>query len=108
MSNEELEALRAVFAEMPESVAVYDLDGAVRYVNPTTERIFGKTLAELWSKRLFDVFPEARGNPFHAAFERVAAGGATEVFEHYYAPWDVWFANRVARVRAHVHVVARD
>jgi|GEM_PF-3420618 len=110
MSADELEVLRAVTANTPESIAVYDLEGRVVYVNPATERIFGdKPFEELRGKLLFDeLFPAARGNPFHQAFLRVAAGGPPETFDHYYAPFDTWFANRVVRVGDRVHVLGRD
>ena len=108
MLEHELEDLRAVLEDMPESVAIYELDAAILYFNGTTERMFNKTLAQARGQRLFDLFPEARGNVFHRAFEHVAANGGTETFEHYYAPWDAWLKNRVSRVGSRIHVIARD
>ncbi|MEQ1501789.1 MAG: PAS domain-containing protein, partial [Myxococcota bacterium] len=100
--------LADVLDAMPDSLAVYELDGRVVYANPATERTFGRTLAELAGHRLFELFPDAVGNPFHAAFLRVAAGGPEESFDHYYPPFGRWFANRIRRVGDRIHVQARD
>jgi PAS domain S-box-containing protein len=106
--TDESPLLRAVLDAMPESVAVYDLSGAFRYVNPATERLLGMTLAEMRGRRVWDVLPEAVGSPFHAAFQRVAAGGPEETFDLYHPPFERWFTNRVVRVGELVHVVARE
>ncbi|MBS2011375.1 MAG: response regulator [Deltaproteobacteria bacterium] len=99
---------RAVFEQMSESVAIYDRDARVRYLNPTTERLFGMKREELIGRTLWEVFPGAVGNPFHQAFVRVAATGVRESLDHYYAPWDSWFENEFFVVEDSVCVVARE
>ncbi len=100
--------LSAALVNSPESVSIYGLDSTVLYMNPATERIMGVRFDDVRGKRLFDLYPDAIGTSFHAAFQRVAAGGEPETFQHYYARFDGWFANRVCRIGNHVHVYARD
>ena len=106
MTEEQL--LSAALAHSPESVSIYGLDGTVLYMNPATERIMDARLAELRGKRLFELYPAAIGKTFHAAFERIAAGGAPESFEHYLPGSASWFAARVMRLDDRVHVYARE
>ena len=93
---------------MDESVAIYDCDARIVYVNPATERLFGSPRAQLEGHVLWSLFPASRGNAFHLAFERVARTGAAESLEHHYQPWDRWFANRIYRTGNFVCVIASD
>jgi PAS domain S-box-containing protein len=93
---------------MPESVGVYDREARVVFINHKTEHLFGKSLAELAGRRLWDVFPASTGNAFHRAFLRVAETGRPESFENYYAPWRQWFENDMFLIGEHVCVVARE
>ena len=93
---------------MAESVGLYEADSTIRYVNRATEVMTGRRADEMIGRRLWDLYPEAVGGVFHAAFLRVAAGGAAEVCEQYFAPLDRWFGDRIERVGERVLVVARD
>jgi PAS domain S-box-containing protein len=108
MLETELEDLRALIADLHESVLICELDARIRYFNPITERMFGKSLAEARGRSLFELFPEAVGNAFHQAFERVVAEAGAESVEHYYPPLDAWFKNHLKRVGLVVHVVSRN
>ena len=72
------------------------------------KKTFGVSLADVLGKRLWDLFPDAIGNRFHQAFQRVSAGGGAEFFDHFYEPFEKWFHNRVELVDDLVHVVAGD
>jgi PAS domain S-box-containing protein len=98
----------ALFDVMEESVAVYDRQARILYVNPLTQRLFGRTRGELEGQVLWELFPEARGNAFFQAFERVRRGGVSEVFEHHYPPWDRWFENRIYASGPWLVVIAKD
>ena len=98
----------ALIGALEDSVAVYDLDGTIVYANAATERLFGHGGAALVGKRLWDLFPEAVGNEFHAAFERVRTSGEAATFDHYYAPCDRWFRNQFHVLDGRIHVVAAD
>lgn len=93
---------------MQQSVGVYDRSSRIVYLNAATERLFGFSFSDAQGERLWDRFPNAVGNPFYKAFERVAAGGARESLQHYYAPFDAWFMNTIELVGNHVHVIAQD
>jgi PAS domain S-box-containing protein len=96
------------FEAVPFSVAVYDREGRFVYVNAATERIFGATRDALLGRRLFELYPDAIGNPFHAAFERVLASGEPVTFDHYDAPFDRWFENYLSIHDGLLHVIAVD
>jgi len=104
----EEQLLGAALVHSGESVSICALDGTVRYMNPATERIMGVAFEDLCGRRLFEMFPDALGNTFHRAFQRVAAGSGPESFEHYYARFDGWFANRLLRIGDYVYVYVRD
>src|SRR4051794_34694955 len=86
---------RAVFDQMVDSVACYERDGTIAYVNPTTCKIFGRSREALEDHVLWSVFPEAVGNAFWRAFEHVARTGESQHFEHLYPSWGRWYDNHV-------------
>jgi PAS domain S-box-containing protein len=97
-----------LFGQLAESVAAYDLGGLILYVNPATERLFARPGQELIGRSIWEIFPDAVGNPFHQVFRRVAGTGQAEQFEHYYPPFERWFSNAMYRVGDVVWVIARD
>jgi PAS domain S-box-containing protein len=98
----------AVFDKMVDSVAAYERDGTIRYVNPATCQLFGRSREALLGQVLWFVFPEARGNPVHRAFEHVARTGETQHFEHFYPPRGRWYDNHVYLADERIWVIARD
>jgi PAS domain S-box-containing protein len=103
-----LPSIDAVFAQLVDSIAVYERNGRVVYFNPTTEQIFGLKTEAVLGQILWELFPAARGNVFHQLFEQVARDGQTRSFEHYYAPWDRWFDNSLYAVGDHVVAWGRE
>jgi PAS domain S-box-containing protein len=98
----------AVLDGLADSIAVYDRDGRILYMNAETERIFGKSREECIGRVLWELFPAAVGTPFYEALRRVAESGSAERFEHHYAPWDQWFENHVYPVPGGVCCAGRD
>jgi PAS domain S-box-containing protein len=98
----------ALFEALDDSVAVYEPDGRFVYVNAATERLFGHPRERLLSARIWELCPEARESPLYPAFQRVAATGCPESFEHHFAPWDRWYRNQIYRLGGLIHVVASD
>ncbi|HLV68825.1 MAG TPA: ATP-binding protein, partial [Polyangiaceae bacterium] len=88
--------------------AVYERDGTFVYVNAYTEKLFGHSREYLLGRRLWDVLPEAVGNLFYEAFQRVATTGRAETLEHYYAPWHRWYRNHLHLVADRVHCYGAD
>jgi PAS domain S-box-containing protein len=99
---------RAVFDQMVDSVACYERDGTIAYVNPTTCKIFGRSREALEDHVLWSVFPEAVGNAFWRAFEHVARTGESQHFEHLYPSWGRWYDNHVYLADERIWVIARD
>src|SRR5262245_36656122 len=93
---------------MDESVSVCTRDGVLVYANPATARVFGKSVAEMLGRSLWDLWPETIGSGFYHAFQRVAASGIAEQIEQYFPPWDRWFRDWISVVGDHVHMVATD
>jgi PAS domain S-box-containing protein len=103
-----LPSIDLVFAELVDSVAVYERDGCIVYLNPTTEQLFGLTTEGVCGKCIWELFPAARGTPFHQLFEQVGKDGQTRSFEHYYEPWDRWFDNSIYSVDNHIVAWGRE
>ena len=84
-----------LFEQMQDSVAVYDRDARLVYVNAASERLMERPRADLLGRSLWDVFPDEASAPVREAFARVLARGLPETFEHEYAPWGRSFRNRI-------------
>jgi PAS domain S-box-containing protein len=93
---------------MDESVAVFRCDATYLYLNPATERLFGKTREELVGRIIWDVFPGTEGDVFHRAFLQVAETGQAEEFEHFYEPWGRWFRQRLYRSGERIFAFSRE
>jgi PAS domain S-box-containing protein len=98
----------ALFDRMVDSVACYERDGTVVYVNPIACAIFGRSREALLGQVLWIVFPDLRGNAFHRAFEQVARTGQTQHFEHYVSSGGRWYDNHVYLADELIWVIARD
>src|SRR5687767_15621255 len=85
----------ALFDKMVDSVASYERDGTIAYVNPATCELLGRSREALEGQVLWLAFPESRGSAFQRAFEQVAQTGETQHFEHFYPLWQRWFDNHV-------------
>lgn len=101
-------ALSAVLDHMPESVAVYDLEGRFLYVNAAMERTLGRSRDAILGQPIATLHQEATDQPLLAAFERVAQDGGPQVLDRYDPASRGWFAYRLARVGTQVHVTAVD
>jgi PAS domain S-box-containing protein len=97
-----------VFDKMPVSVACYEPNGTIVYVNPATCELFAQSREVLLGRILWIVFPEARGNAFHQAFEHVVRTGEDRHLEHYYSPWGRWYDNHFYLADGLIWVIARD
>ena len=73
------------------------LDGQWRYtfVNPEAARLLGRTPEALVGRCIWDEFPEAKGQPFHRAYERAMKDQVFVSVEAYDPVIKRWFENRV-------------
>ncbi|MBN1206137.1 MAG: PAS domain S-box protein [Myxococcaceae bacterium] len=97
-----------LFEQMEESVAVFRRDATYLYLNPSTERLFGRKREEVLGRVIWEVFPGSEGGRFHEAFLRVVGTGRAEEFEHLYEPWGRWFRQRLYRRGELLYVFSRE
>lgn len=98
----------SLFDKMVDSVACYERDGTIAYVNPVTCELFGRSREALLGRVLWLVVPEARDGALHCAFEAVARSGETQRVEHFYGARGRWFDHHVYLADERIWVVARD
>ena len=88
----------SVFDAITDSVQVIDATGRYVYINAAARRILkrqGLDPETLIGQHVFrDVFPQhaADTDPAAIALRRALATNESTQLEHYYAPWDRWFA----------------
>ncbi len=97
-----------LFEQMEQGVSLHDADGRFLYLNPAAERLVGARRETALGRIWWEVFPELVGQPAHAAFERVARGGAPESVEHFHAPEERWFGLRFLRMPEGVCIMTTD
>jgi PAS domain S-box-containing protein len=98
----------ALFEALEHCVAVYTPDGTFVYANAASERLFGHPRDRLVGQRVWDLFPDAFGDPFQAAFARVHETGRAETLDHHHTLWDRWYRNHIHAHGERIHVVAAD
>jgi PAS domain S-box-containing protein len=72
-----------------------DKDWHYAYVNRRAAEMFGRKPGDLIGKHIWTEFPEAVGQPFYHAYQRVMDEHVPLTIEEYYAPWERWFENRI-------------
>ncbi len=98
----------AVFESMIDAVAGYEVDGTVVYLNAAAGRLFGRPREELLGRNLWQLFPEAPGAPFRAAFERVARTGRAEELDGLAPAAERWLAHQICPAEGRLWVFSRD
>jgi PAS domain S-box-containing protein len=74
------ELYRSLLNSSADAIVIYDLEGKVRFVNPSFTRIFGWTLEELVGKQIPFV-PDSEKDTTQAKIRRVLEGGPPVNFE---------------------------
>jgi signal transduction histidine kinase len=64
------------------------------FINGAGGRMLGREGTELVGKNIWDEFPEARGGPFHRAYQQAMVEQKAIQLREYYPPWDRWFEVR--------------
>jgi PAS domain S-box-containing protein len=98
----------ALFDKVVDSVACFERDGTIVYVNPKTSEIFGRRGEALVGMVLWLVLPEMQGNAIHRSVERVVSTGQTQHFEHFYPSLGRWYDGHVYLADGRVWMIARD
>jgi len=84
-----------VLHRVSDGFVALDRNWRYTYLNRQAAALFGRTPADLIGKHIWTEFPEGVGQPFHRAYEKAMAEQVFIEMEHYYAPWDRWFENRI-------------
>lgn len=61
------------------------------YVDPVSERLFGKSKDELIGRSMWDIFPDAVDTIFYTEYMKTKTEQQPRTFEGYYGPLDRWF-----------------
>lgn len=86
---------RQLLERIGDAFVALDRDWRYVYVNERAAQLFSTTPRELLGKQIWSVFPEGRGQPFHAAYERAMREQVSITLEAEYQPWGRWFENRI-------------
>ena len=95
-----------VFEHFEDSVALFDRDARLVYVNPALARRLGTCAEAALGKRLWELSPDTESDPLSAALRRVLATGRGERLEHHYDAWGGRFDSRLYTTPAGVYLVA--
>jgi two-component system, cell cycle sensor histidine kinase and response regulator CckA len=80
-SDQRLRRLAAVVQSSRDAIISKELDGTVTSWNPSAERIFGYTAAEMVGQPIYRLIPESLHDEEHDLLRRVATGEVVESFE---------------------------
>lgn len=89
------ERLVSLLEGMSDGFVSLGRDWRYQYVNAKAGRLLGREPASLIGRHIWSEFPEGVGQPFQRAYERAMQGGEMIRLEEYYAPWGLWFENRI-------------
>lgn len=87
--------LLEVLESMSDAFFTLDRDWRYTYINAEGARLVQRTSEELLGRKMLDVFPEAVGSKFYAAYERCFRDQVVVEVDEHYEPLDTWFAARV-------------
>jgi diguanylate cyclase (GGDEF)-like protein/PAS domain S-box-containing protein len=99
---------RGILETMSDGFVAMDRELRFTYVNPRAEKILGRDADSILGKAYQEVFPDATGTPFEQAYRRALAEGVTVENEHFFEPWQRWFAQRVDPTPEGISVFFRD
>lgn len=85
-----------IIERMNDGVVVLDKDWHYVYVNQKAAVMLQRQRSsDLIGRHIWTEYPEGVGQPFQLAYEKAMSEQKPMVFEDHYAPWDLWFENRL-------------
>jgi PAS domain S-box-containing protein len=88
--------LQAVLSRITDAFMSTDTDQRLVYVNNTVALLAGRVSpSEMLGQVVWDVFPEAVGTAFEAAYWNALETGQLAVAEDWYPPWGLWLEVRL-------------
>lgn len=97
-----------LFEQMEECIAIYDGEARILYANPPMLARMQASMAQVRGRSLWELYPDARENPFSKALRCALTTREKAQLDHYYEAWDSWFDNRFYPHADGVCVVAHD
>ena len=107
--RESEEKNRGILESITDAFLSLDNNLVVRYFNPAAEEMLNREAAEVIGRRLFDVFPEARGSVFEKNCTRCLQTKTALSFEYENAapPHQNWYEIRIYPEKNGIAVFAR-
>ncbi len=84
--------LAAAMERLPDGLAVFDADWAIRYANPAAARLLGRPAEELTGRNLWIVLPELAGSVFHGFLLHARTVGTRVTWRGFYPPAGRWLS----------------
>lgn len=97
-----------VFDHFEESVALFDRDARLVYLNPKLAERLGRRAQTALGKRLWEISPDTESDPLSLALKRALASGKVERLEHHYDPWGGRFDSRLYPTPAGIYLIAAE
>lgn len=86
---------KQIFERITDAFVAVDTQDRYVYVNQNAEKMLHKSEADLMGQRIWDVFPEAIGSPFHESLELARRTHEPAVVEEFFAPLGLWIESRI-------------
>ncbi len=93
---------------MSDGLVVLDSNWNYTVVNKKAAELFGCTSKDLIGKNIWEIYPEAIGQPFYKNYFKAIETKQQINFEDYYKPWDRWFENRVIPTNEGLIILFQD
>ncbi len=97
-----------ILTSITDGFAVLDSSGVYRYVNQSLASMVGRQVDDIAGRRVWDVFPEARGTEFERAVTTVLEERTALSFQQYYPPTDLWVEVRMYPSESGLSIFASD
>jgi PAS domain S-box-containing protein len=86
---------RDVLERITDAFYALDREWRFTYINPTAERLVGRTRAELLGQNIWEEFPPAVETPIYEAYHEAVTESVTTTIEFFYPPFAAWFEVRI-------------
>ncbi|MDA0138691.1 putative bifunctional diguanylate cyclase/phosphodiesterase [Solirubrobacter deserti] len=101
-------ALDVMLDQVGEALLVLDREFRCVYLNRSAARRLGRTPAEVLGRDVWELFPEAVGQPAHGAYQRAMREQVPVSFEDYFEPLDGWFETRLQPAPGYLIAIVRE
>ncbi|WP_373990760.1 putative bifunctional diguanylate cyclase/phosphodiesterase [Duganella sp. BuS-21] len=100
--------LTATLESISDAVLMLGHSWEIRYMNGNAERLLQVIRSDVVGRRVWEVFPEAVGGPYHRAYHQAVETNMPVTFEEHYAPLDLWTEIRAYPSEEGLTIYFRD